>query len=185
MSGMEVNHLIDLHRGDPDALRYYFDRYKDRLLYFANSLLKKHPSVAEEITSESFVKLWNKRGDFDHEDKLKAFLYIVTKNACLTYLSSCQVQRKVDVEISEDALVEEPEVYVKLIRTELLDQLDREIEKLPASQKKIVQLSYYDDASAQDISAELGITTNAVYANYSRAIARLRQTLFSKTDWPY
>ena len=185
MSGMEVNHLINLHKGDPNALRYYFDKYKDRLLYFANSLLKKYPGVAEEITSESFVKLWNKRTDFDHEDKLKAFLYIVTKNTCLTYLSSCQVQRHVDVEISEDALVTEPEVYVKLVRAELLDQLDREIEKLPSSQKKIVQLSYYDDVSAQDISEELGMTANAVYTNYSRAIARLRQTLFSKKDWLY
>jgi len=185
MSGKQVNYLSNLRKGEPDALRHYFDIYKERLLYFANSLLKNHPGVAEEIVSESFVKLWSKRVDFEQEDKLKAFLYIVTKNACFTYLSSCQAQRYVDMEISEDTLFEEPEVYAKMIRAELLGQLDREIDKLPFSQKKIVKLSYYEDSSVQDISNELGMSTNAVYTNYSRAIARLRQSMFSKKDWLY
>jgi len=175
--------LAEFKDGNPGGLEAYFNRFKRPLLYFAKSILKHHPEEAEEIVLDSFVKLWQQRNQFDSEDKLRAFLYIVTKNACLSYLNSSHARQHFDVELSEDLLMEDPESYAKLIRSEMLELVSREIQKLPDTQQKVIRLSHYENKSTAEISSALNMSQNTVYVNYSRGIATLKKAFRKKKDW--
>lgn len=168
----------DFKRGHLEAFEIYFNYYKKPLTFFAQSILKYHHETAEEIVSDTFLKLWDRRQDFETVQKIKAFLYIVTKNACLTFLNSSYVNKHVTLEnLSEDALIEDPEIFAHLIRAETLTILSHEVEKLTATQKRIVQLSHFEDCNTKEIADRLQMAPNAVYVNYARAVKSLRKSL--------
>jgi len=51
------------------------------------------PEYARDIAQETFIKVYEKRGDFDTEDKARSFLYITAKNKSLDYLKHQKVQQ--------------------------------------------------------------------------------------------
>ena len=176
--------LCEFQKGNTLAFETYFNRYKKQLSYFAQDILKKKPEIAEEIVSDSFLKLWERRQDFASEQNIKAFLFIATKNSCLTYLKSFHQTKMVNTEqINEDSLVEDPAIYQSLIRSEALAILNREIENLSPIQKKVIQMSHLEDRETKEISENLNMTANAVHVNYSRAVQQLRKKLIRKKDW--
>lgn len=41
---------------------------------------------AADVVQETFLKYWNKHKDFDDYRKIKSFLYVVVRHACLNLL---------------------------------------------------------------------------------------------------
>jgi DNA-directed RNA polymerase specialized sigma24 family protein len=60
---------------------------------FAESYLVGRP-VAEEVVSESFVKFWETRGNFQAIGQIKNWLYTVVRNDCLMVLRHQKVVQK-------------------------------------------------------------------------------------------
>jgi len=171
-------------KGHISAFETFFDKYKRPLGYFVNSLLPNKQEIAEEIVSDCFVKLWNKRQDFESETKLKAFLYIVAKNACFSHLKSARYRQYVDIDsISENAYSEDPEIVVRMLRAETMELLQKEVESLPPSQKKVVQLSYYENKDIPSICKQMNMSSNSAYVNYSRAVDTLKKKFQKRKDW--
>lgn len=181
---VDNHHTLNaLREGSEEALESIFERFKHPLLHFANAIVKDLP-FSEEIVSDSFVKLWGRRRDFESEQKIKAFLFVATKNSCLTYLKSFHGSKmRATDQISEDSLIEDPKVYQSLIRSEALAILSKEIENLSPIQRKIIQMSHFEEQEPKEISRKLNMLPNAVYVNYSRAIQNLRKKLLQKKDW--
>lgn len=175
--------IANFQAGDPAALEIYFNRYKRPLHYFAKSFLKHHAPEAEEIVLDSFVKLWQQRANFNDEEKIKAFLYIVTKNACLSFLNSAYARQHFETELPDDLLAEDPEGHAKQIKAELFEMIAQEVRKLPETQQKVIQLSHYENKSHSEISEALQMSKNTVYVNYSRAISTLKKAFKRQKDW--
>ncbi len=183
MSNRPLDTVARLRLGDAAALEVFFDRYKRRLHYFAKNMIKNNSVEAEDIVLDSFVKLWQNREKFECEESIKAFLYISTKNACLSYLNSVYARQHFETEIGEDLLVADPECHAKIIRAEMLEFISREIEKLPETQRKIIALSHYEGKSPSEISAALNMSQSTVYVNYSRGLSTLKKAFKKKRDW--
>ncbi len=82
------NDWFDLFkRGDQQAFRHAFDTYYKPVTYFALKILNDD-FYAEDIVSESFRKAWDARSKFATERHLENFLYLVTRNACISHLRS-------------------------------------------------------------------------------------------------
>jgi RNA polymerase sigma-70 factor, ECF subfamily len=73
------------------------------------------------------------------------------------------------------------------------DQTDRLVERdavwrllstLPARQRAVIVLRYYEDLSEADIAAELGLSVGTVKSHASRALATLRARLAADPDPP-
>lgn len=178
------NSFQDFTRGNIVAFEVYFNWYKKPLIYFSKMLLKYHDQVAEEIVLDTFVKCWEKRESFESPDKVQAFLYIVVKNSSLTFINSAYNKKYNSVEeYDENALIEEPEIFANLVRSDVMNILENEIEKLTSLQKQIIKMSYIEDYKPTEIADRLQMNPNAVYANYSRAVKSLRKGMMKKKDW--
>lgn len=176
--------IARLNGGDEKALSELFDEYYQSLCYFAMRIVKEKEE-AEDIVIGVFSKFWNRKKDFESIIKLKGFLFITTRNACLDYL------RKVDREDShhKDMLYilskEEEETYeAEKTRAEVLRKVYAEIEKLPTQCKKVLELSIFEGLRSKEIAEQLDITVSNVTSQKSRAvqlikIALLKQKLLS------
>lgn len=161
-------------KGDDEAFAQIVARYNRPLRYFAWTMVKSR-EAAEEIANDSFFKLWQSRSNFDTLEAIKSFLYVVTRNACLNYVKSPRNRLRGDMAEAELLLSNEQNVETRLIETELLDSVYREVQKLPAKQREVFRLLFIEGLNVEETAQELDITANAVYLNKSLAIKSLQQ----------
>lgn len=169
-----------LRAGQEAALRDLIRTYSKPLVYFADNLIR-NSEVAEEIVQDGFVKLWNRHAEFHSASKIKAFLYIVTKNACFNYLKTAKYRYTEEVEDWTDRLANpDPDLLTAIIHAELMTEIYQELEKLPEQYRRIFRMSYLEDKTTEEICAELGVSPNAVFTGKSKAIGLLRKAFKGK-----
>lgn len=177
--------MSDFQAGEESVLAYFVSTYSKPLRFFAYNLLR-NKQVAEEIVSDSFYKLWERRQNFVLETNVKAFLYISTRNACYDYLSS--PKNKIPF-LDERVAWEMPDIAADLeadiVLAETIHAISREIDGLPSQQAAIFRMTYLEGLNSEEISKRLGISANAVFVSRSKALARLRTLFKGKEDLLY
>ena len=180
---MKQSSIIEsLRQDNEDGLVAIYRLYNRSLLFFARRYCSS-VQEAEEVVSEAFLKFWERRRQFEQVDKIRSFLYVVVKNLCLNRNRKSRFIVQIDdISDYEEVLVEDSDIFLQIVRTELLTQIFEEVNLLPEKQKMIFQMSFMEDLTIEQISAKLLMTPNAVYANKSRALTTLRQKLDLKNS---
>src|SRR6266436_5200495 len=70
---------------DQQAYKELFTSLYPFLFQFAKTLVKAKES-AEEIISDVFIKVWEKRKELEKIENLKLYLYVATRNIAFNYL---------------------------------------------------------------------------------------------------
>ena len=71
--------------GEKDALIEIIKEYKDGLTFFINGITKDL-SAAEDITQETFIKLYVKKPRFNGKSSFKTWLYRIGRNTAVDYI---------------------------------------------------------------------------------------------------
>ncbi|RZF62245.1 RNA polymerase sigma factor [Sphingobacterium corticibacterium] len=180
----DIGYFQDFKNGRESALKYLMTRYGKELRFFAHSIIR-NKEIAEEIVSDAFFKLWQRRDKVVKESNIKAFLFITTRNACYDYLDSPQYRRYSDVEIEEEMAMADDDVMTRIIRVELIQLVIAELEKLPEQQAAIFKMTYLEGLNVDEICAQLHTTQSNVYFARSKAISTLKQIFKSKNVLVY
>jgi len=175
-----MNHVILIHAlqtGKEDGLIGIYRLYNKPLLFFAQKYVKNY-QIAEEIVSDVFVKVWERRECFYSLENVKAFLYIATKNRCLNQLRVTNIYEHIEELTNyEDLIFEDAEAFTKIVRTEVIKAIFEEVERLPEKQREVLNKMFLEDKTIEEICKELNMAPQAVYTNKSRALAILRQSV--------
>ncbi len=67
--------------GEPDAFRALFERYKDKV-YSVALRYSGDPAVAQDISQDTFLKLFSVIGSFRGESGFESWLYRLVVNRC-------------------------------------------------------------------------------------------------------
>src|ERR1700750_3226025 len=128
--------ILAFKQGQRTAFNYVFDHYYQALRFFANRLVQD-TFAAEDITQETFIKLWEKHTGFHSPQAIKSFLYITTRNACFNFIKKSQTGIKNQKLWS--GVWDETEDYVlnQLTRSEVVRELYLMLNMLPAECRKI------------------------------------------------
>ncbi|WP_262248498.1 RNA polymerase sigma factor [Parapedobacter soli] len=167
---------------DTQQLDALFKQYHRSLLYFAKSMVRDQ-ETAEELVADSFVKLWQRRDAFENGNKVKAFLYIATKNACLNHLKSAHARQAFEGDSLDVLQSVDPDSYAQIVRAELMQQIHDEVMKLSEKQREVFRLTFFEELDTHEIAERLGMTPTAIFANRSRAIEALRNIFKNKELW--
>ncbi len=172
--------IIDIEQfkaGDRKAFDGVYQYYSRQLQHFALSYVKDR-NVAEEVVSDTMLKLWNNRNQIKSQSQIKAFLYIATKNACIDSVRASRVLPMEKLPVDANNLMgEAPEVYNRILYAELLQQIEEAVNQLPPSQRKVFHMSFLEGKTTEEIAKETGMTTSSIFSQKSKAIALLRKLL--------
>ena len=172
MTGNET-YLYELQEGRESGLHHFIRLHGKSLRFFAYNIIR-NKEAAEEIVSDVFLKLWRTRINFSSVQKIKAFLYIATRNACYDYLDSPKNRVHDDIDMTDQLLHPQPDLLAKIIEVELVELVYQEIRHLPDNQAKVFHMSYMEGMTTEEICEATGMTANAVFLARSRALAKLR-----------
>ncbi len=177
MNASGINIITDFNKGDPKAFNRVFSLYYARIRYFAFKLTGSKED-SEDITLESFSKLFERYRDFETEANIRAFLYVAARNAGFNFLRR---QQRVQTGKAEIRYLQQDEFADPVqVEVELISMIYKAIESLPAERKKVFKLLYIDGLKIAGVAEQLGISVNTVKSQRAKAIMALQGILGNK-----
>ena len=85
---MTINDQVYINKilnGDTNAFTVLVDRYKDLVFTLALRMVKNRKE-AEEVSQDTFIKVYNSLNRFKGDSKFSTWIYIVAYNTCLDRL---------------------------------------------------------------------------------------------------
>lgn len=171
------NTFFRFQAGDPEAFRYYFDKYHSSLLkYFTRLVADKQ--AAEDITSDAFAKLYERRNAIVSERHLRGFLVKINKTEFQIYLRHIKCREKIEIGFD----LAENNTYIDLRENEqqrfwLYKELALAIDRLPPLKKKVVLLYFYEKKKTRFIASHLRVAEQTVRNQLTKAKVLVRKSL--------
>ncbi|MEO6837494.1 MAG: RNA polymerase sigma-70 factor, partial [Ginsengibacter sp.] len=138
----------------------------------------KDREAAEEIVSNVFLKLWEKRKDLSSVQNPETYLFISVKNHSLNYIKQFSNYKIVYLEetgIHELLNTDDP--GKELERRELIFKMNHAIETLPRQCKIIFNLVKEEGLKYKEVAQILDISPRTVETQLVRAMKKLDQIL--------
>lgn len=162
----------DLQEGDERAFRTLFEEFYASLCLFATRYLGDREEAAD-VVQETFLKYWNKHTDFDDYRKIKSFLYVVVRHACLNLLRDRELRSRIPEEWIEDS---EQEFRNQVMEEEVHRIFNHAIDKLPLQMRMVINLSL-DGLKNSEIAEKMNLSEGTVHAYKKEAYKKLRISL--------
>ncbi|MGC4233251.1 MAG: sigma-70 family RNA polymerase sigma factor [Niabella sp.] len=165
------------------AFSFVYQKNFELVYHFAKKLLE-NAQEAEDIVSESFVKLWERFTQFNNTASAKSFLMTVTRNACLNRREQNKNARQREAFFATLQGADINNGRQKEEITALVYQyIFEEIEKLPNRERQIFRLSYIEGKANEEIATLLGLTNQSVRNYKANALKTLRKVFQNKEVW--
>ena len=137
---------------------------------------------AEEISQESFVKLWKNIRKYRKGEKFKTWFFTIARNTAIDLLRKKRhvVFSAFDSEngsnILEDTLESQEVMADKIFElSENKDLLEKLLDDLPPNYKEVLFLYYNEEMNLEEISEVLKKPLNTVKSQHRRALIKLRE----------
>jgi RNA polymerase sigma-70 factor (ECF subfamily) len=162
-----------LAQDDHESFRWLFMRYFPKLKIFIAGFVKSE-AIAEELSQDLFVKIWEKRKTLTAVQSFNAYIYRMAKNTVLNYFQHKYVKEKYIEQLSSDSAMPADELF-QAKETELLIQLT--VSKMPTQRRKIFELSRKSQLKNEEIAQKLHLSKKTVENHLNLALKELRKSL--------
>ena len=134
----------DIKCGNLSAFPAFFRQYSPSMCVIAGKLVANR-EVAEDIVQDVFIRLWEKKAEYDKIPDFRTFLYVAVRNLCYNYLRD----KKKTIDFSQIELSDKQLSFQEqLIQEETYRLISNAIAELPVQSGKIMQISAGDRSSA-------------------------------------
>ncbi len=148
-----------------------------RLIHFSASIVSSF-HLAEEIVSDVFITLWQKRNDLSHVENPVVYLYVSTKNLSLNTLAQQKKHQHSSLDhINLEMLSIAPEAENGMLSAEVSQKIEKAIRSLPTRCQLIFRLIKHDGLSYREVAILLNISTKTVDAQLAIAVKKISQVI--------
>jgi RNA polymerase sigma-70 factor, ECF subfamily len=163
--------LALVKRGDEFAMASLFDRYS-RVVYSVALRVLRDPASAEDILQEVFTQVWrNPDGFIATRGSLGGWLAVVSRNRSIDAL-----RRKKPMEpINELSMAAPYNLANEAERNNMMEKARGVIVKLPAEQRKTLEMAFFDGLTHSEIAEMTGDPLGTVKTRIRSALTTLRK----------
>ena len=165
--------IVRARRGDGGAFSELVTRYQTSVFNVCYRILHER-GEAEDLAQETFIRAYNRLGQFDLEREFGPWVRRVAANLCLNHLESQKVTAPLDEDRDADESIR-PEKQVEA--RERSEQIRVALASLPPNYRVVVELRHYQELSYDEIAAELKIPLSDVKSHLFRARKLLAEKL--------
>lgn len=161
-----------IKKGDVKAFRKLFEEFYPSMFIVAVKFISDR-EAAKDIVQDVFIKLWEKRQDYDEIPNLKTFLYVAVKRLCFNHIRDKKNFVGTD---SPEAVSKESDFRHLLIEEETYRILSQAVESLPPQSAQIMKLVLAGKQN-KEISEILQVSVNTVKTLKYNALHTLKDKL--------
>jgi RNA polymerase sigma-70 factor (ECF subfamily) len=161
------------------AFNLLIHKYQQKVYHHIRKIVIDHDD-ADDLTQETFVKVWQNLDKFKEESKLFTWIYRIATNECLNFLRKKRQKFFLPIaDVSKDLLRKlETSSYVS--GDEIAIKLQKVLLTLPEKQRLVFNMKYFDDLKYEEISEILGTSVGALKASYHHAVKKIEQAMNSE-----
>ncbi len=152
--------------GDRQAFRQLVERHQQFVYALAYRFVGR-VTDAEDITQETFIRLWKNLLRYRRENKLTTWLFKITTNLCLDFLKSAYNKHSthtVDV-AGQTGMVSDSRADRPMLEEELRMAMEKITTDLSPKQKAVFILRDMEDRDMDEIAEILGMSPGQVKSN--------------------
>lgn len=178
IAGGEDKQMIErLRARDPQAMADLYDRFS-KVVFSVILRIVRNASVAEELAQESFLRAWNRGGDFDStRGRIGPWLLTIARNRAIDYLRSTAGQQQANT--FELVSSERVALFVnneeRMLDQEQARRIREGFSKLSENQRKVLELAYFEGLSQSEMAEKLGQPLGTVKTWVRTALSTLRE----------
>ncbi len=174
---IEAELIAACQRGERQAQFQFYQKYNEKVFNIAFRMANDS-QAAEDLTQQTFIKAFQKMGDFRGEAALSSWLYRITTNLCLNHLKKANRWRKL---VSRDAPEVTRRIPAKSFENSgsaaLKPHLEKAIQKLPDRYRTVFVLHDVEGFNHKEIGDMLGVAVGTSKSQLHKARRSLREIL--------
>ena len=154
--------------------------YSERIWWHVRRFVPSHEDT-DDLVQEIFLKIWNALPSFRGDAQVFTWIYRIATNETLNWLRREKVRAALRLTSLDDVLEQRIDNDPWFTGTAAERALSKAVAKLPAKQRQVFVMRYYDDLPYEEISAILGTSVGALKASYHIAQEKVRAEI-GRTD---
>ena len=167
--------MLSFREGNKEAFRLVYDQMVRPLSYFVENII--HSQVdAEDIVANAFYKLFHARANMRSFEHIKRWLYVIVRNESIDYLRAKTRQKESQYDLSYLETGIEEQAETERVRTVLLQDIHKEIERLPKQRKTILRLYFFEQKNTSEIAEIMHLSPQTVLNHKTKALDALRKS---------
>lgn len=165
-------------KGEEYAFNLIVRKYQKKIYWIVRKMVIDHDD-ADDVTQDIFIKVYSSLKDFRGDSKFFTYLYKISINFSLNHIAKKKNVSNKTTEINDDivGIADESRSSGEMdadLKTRLLTEA---IERLPAQQRAVFNMRFYDNLSYEEISSIMGKSVGGMKANYFHAIKNIEASL--------
>lgn len=179
---VEAQLLTRISAGDETALAAFYDRF-GRLVFSVTYQVLQSQTLAEEVTQDTFLKIWNRAHQWDaSRGKVTTWLLTIARYTAIDRLRAEQRRDgrgQVDLDevvntLGEHSPIDDPSWADERLMREILGEL-------PSDQRQVLELAYFRDMSHSEMAEALNIPLGTIKGRVRAGLMKLRALWFQKS----
>ncbi len=168
--------LIEAFRnGDISGFNELVGRYQEKVYWIARRVVGSHED-ADDVVQDVFVRMFRALGGFRGDSGFYTWLYRITMNVSLNAVRSRRIKDFLRYDETAETGSDEVELPdAAVLRDEYRTILERAIKRLPAKQKMVFIMRYYDEMPYEEIAKILKKSVGGLKANYFHALKKIQE----------
>lgn len=179
----ELKLLQQIQIGDEEALITLHTQYASLVYSVAYRILNDR-MAAEEVTQDTFLRIWNKAFTFDPgKGRFVTWLLTVARRLAIDQFRH---QRRREPKTGLLFMDEDPTLWENILATdgsaELRRTLKSALEQLQPEQRDLIELAYFYGMTHSDIAEQLDLPLGTVKTRIRLGMQKLRQIWMADTS---
>ena len=168
--------------GNNQAFDILLERHKDRVFNYIYNMVKD-TDLANDIFQETFVKAITtiKQGRYNADGKFASWISRIAHNAVIDHFRQEKSQGTISTDETDYDILNRRELAEDTIEDLIIDKSIRNdirslIQALPAEQRQVLVMRYYNNLSFKEIAEKTGVSINTALGRMRYAILNLRRS---------
>lgn len=152
---------------------FYFEKYKDKIYNYFFYRVNYNRDLAEDLTSEVFLKAFKSFGKFDESRPFQSWIFAISRNHLINHyrVSGREFALEEDIKAPADNLLQ------KIGQKEEAEKILAVISGLDEYHRDVLLLRFVDELSNKEIAEVLEKEEGAIRVQISRALNKLRDII--------
>lgn len=164
---------------DIEELQAELEKLHGASFGWALSCCRRDPADAEEVLQTVYLKILEGKACYRGESSLKTWLFAVIRKTAITeqrkqLLRALKSMAGANARPQRNPFAEPAEEFE---RSETQQQFQKALEHLPARQREVLHLVFYEDLSVREAAKVMGVSIGSARQHYERGKKQLRESL--------
>ena len=149
-------------------------KYQQRLYWHLRRMLIDHDDT-DDVLQNTLLNAWRALPKFRKDSQLYTWLYRISVNEALSFIKRSPRDRLQAYEEGGQKMSDLIDTSPGISGDEISIKLQKAVLMLPAKQRLVFNMKYFDEMKYEDISEVLGTSVGALKASYHLAVKKIEK----------